>query len=68
MPALISVLGPEKWEIIKDFYLELSNSLQWKVRRTLAHSLHEVAQTLGPDITKEHLLPVFDVFLGDIDE
>jgi len=42
--------------------------LQWKVRRTLAFSIHELALIVGEDITGHDLLPVFDMFLNDLDE
>ena len=41
---------------------------QWKVRRTLAFSIHELALIVGEDITGRDLLPVFDMFLNDLDE
>ena len=43
-------------------------SLQWKVRRTLAFSIHELAVILGEEITHRDLVPVFDGFLKDLDE
>jgi len=41
---------------------------QWKVRRTLAFSIHELALIVGEDITGRDLLPVFDMFLNDVEE
>ena len=38
---------------------------RWKVRRTLAFSLHEIARILGPDITEKELIPVLNLFLRD---
>jgi len=46
----------------------LSVFRQWKVRRTLAYSIHELALIVGEDITGRDLLPVFDLFLSDLDE
>lgn len=42
--------------------------LQWKVRRTLAFSIHELAVILGEEITHRDLVPVFDGFMKDLDE
>ncbi len=42
--------------------------LQWKVRRTLAFSLHEVARIVGPQVAERSLLSVFDAFLVDLEE
>lgn len=41
---------------------------QWKVRRSLAFSIHEVARLVGPEITERELVPVFNSFLKDLDE
>ena len=42
--------------------------LQWKVRRTLAFSIHELALVLGSEITRIELVPTFNSFLKDLDE
>lgn len=41
---------------------------QWKVRRTLAFSIHELAVILGDQLTAGDLVPVFNGFLKDLDE
>lgn len=43
-------------------------NLQWKVRRPLAHALHEVASILGQDLTESDLCPIFELFMKDLDE
>lgn len=43
-------------------------SFQWKVRRTLAFSIHELAVILGDQLTAGDLVPVFNGFLKDLDE
>ncbi|KAL8182311.1 UNVERIFIED_CONTAM: Serine/threonine-protein phosphatase 4 regulatory subunit 1 [Gekko kuhli] len=40
----------------------------WKVRRTLAFSIHELAVILGDQLTAGDLVPVFNGFLKDLDE
>lgn len=51
------------------FYTDLFvSSFQWKVRRTLAFSIHELAVIVGEDITNNDLVPVFNGFLRDLDE
>jgi len=42
--------------------------LQWKVRRTLAFSIHELAVIVGEEVTNQDLVPVFNEFLKDLDE
>lgn len=43
-------------------------ALQWKVRRTLAFSIHELALILGDQLTAADLVPIFNSFLKDLDE
>ncbi|KJE96097.1 serine/threonine-protein phosphatase 4 regulatory subunit 1 [Capsaspora owczarzaki ATCC 30864] len=68
LPAVVLILGASKWRLVRDTFLTLSRDLQWKVRRSLAHSLHELAAIIGPELTETDLRPVFDVFLKDLDE
>ncbi|XP_023610023.1 serine/threonine-protein phosphatase 4 regulatory subunit 1 isoform X5 [Myotis lucifugus] len=42
--------------------------VQWKVRRTLAFSIHELAVILGDQLTAIDLVPIFNGFLKDLDE
>lgn len=42
--------------------------MMWKVRRTIASAMHQLAVILGPDITSRDLLPVFSRFINDLDE
>lgn len=68
-PGVLRTLGPAFWEQkLKVVYLNLTKDFQHKVRRTLAFSLHEVAQILGEQIAETDLLPVFDRFLYDMAE
>ena len=41
-------------------YEELLKDIQWKVRRTLSYSIHEIALILGPKLTQDSLLPALD--------
>ena len=67
-PAVILTIGKEGWPAVKTLYLTLCKDLQWKVRRTLAFSLHAVASVLGTELAEDVLVPIFDAFLGDLDE
>lgn len=53
--------------MVTNVYLFL-NCLQWKVRRTLAFSIHELAVILGDQLTAADLVPIFNGFLKDLDE
>lgn len=67
-PAVAYTLGRHNWHCLKSLFETLAADMQWKVRRTLAFSIHELAVILGEDITHKDLVPVFDGFLKDLDE
>jgi serine/threonine-protein phosphatase 4 regulatory subunit 1 len=67
-PAVLLTLGRGRWIELSELYGKLVKDLQWKVRRTLSFSLHEVANILGTELTEEHLLGTFELFLKDLDE
>lgn len=67
-PAVALTLGPERWPELRSLFLALSRDVQRKVRRTLSHSLHEVAKILGPKLAEKELLTTFEFFLRDLDE
>lgn len=46
--------------------MALIKDSRWKIRRTLAYSLHEVAKILGPQLTEEVLIPILAHFTKDI--
>eukprot|EP01114_Cavostelium_apophysatum_P015463 TRINITY_DN4208_c0_g1_i4.p1 TRINITY_DN4208_c0_g1~~TRINITY_DN4208_c0_g1_i4.p1 ORF type:complete len:735 (+),score=145.02 TRINITY_DN4208_c0_g1_i4:69-2273(+) len=67
-PAVLTTVGNERWGELKDTYMTLVRDNMWKVRKTLSHSLHEVAKILGTAQTEASLLPMFELFLKDLDE
>jgi len=68
LPAVALTLGSNNWHLLKDTVETLAASMQYKVRRTLACSLHELAVILGPDIASSFLTPIFNKFIKDEDE
>lgn len=73
LPAVALTLGRKYWPCLKETYDTLASDMQgfimqWKVRRTLASSMHQLAVILGPDIAAQDLLPVFSGFVKDLDE
>lgn len=67
-PAVAMTLGAAHWPILNNLYKNLACDLQWKIRRVLAYSIHEIARIIGPDATCTELLGIFEDFLKDIDE
>ncbi|XP_056155646.1 serine/threonine-protein phosphatase 4 regulatory subunit 1 isoform X2 [Lampris incognitus] len=68
LPAVAMTLGRANWSCLRPTYCTLASDMQWKVRRTLAFSLHELALILGEELISEDLLPIFNSFLKDLDE
>lgn len=68
LPAIAYTLGAFHWSHIRDLYRKLAEDVNWKVRQTLAFSIHELAQILGTQLTQTDLVPIFDSFIRDVDE
>eukprot|EP00736_Rhodelphis_marinus_P004784 Rmarinus@m.2801 len=66
-PAVVQTVGPEQWHELQPAYANLVSDMQWKVRRSLAHSLHEVAKVLPAESTERDLLPAFRTFFQDME-
>ena len=49
-------------------YKKLAEDNNWKVRQTLAYSIHEIAIILGTELTQAELVPIFDSLIKDVDE
>ncbi|KAF2356655.1 HEAT repeat [Trinorchestia longiramus] len=62
MPAVALTLGQDNWHILRDTYCSLSQHYQWRVRRTLAYSMHEMAAILGGDHSAADILPIYKEF------
>ncbi|CAL1686167.1 unnamed protein product [Lasius platythorax] len=67
-PAVTLTLGTENWHYLKKAYQSLSSAKHWKVRHTLASSIHEIAMILGEELTATDLVPIYDGFIKDLDE
>jgi serine/threonine-protein phosphatase 4 regulatory subunit 1 len=67
-PAVVQAVGREGWAELETAYLTLIKDVQWKVRKSLAHSLHEVARIVQTEIAEKTLTQAFDLFLKDLDE
>ncbi|KAJ0401247.1 hypothetical protein P43SY_010971 [Pythium insidiosum] len=66
LPAVVSILGRTDWALLSPTFETLSQDSFWKIRRTLAHSLHELARILGTEIAETQLATAFDSYLRDI--
>ncbi|KAG5503644.1 hypothetical protein JIQ42_05866 [Leishmania sp. Namibia] len=67
-PAVVQAIGPSRWNEVADAYATMLKDVQWKVRKSLAYSLHEMAALLGTGITEEAIVPAFELLLRDLDD
>ena len=56
-------MGRNNWPLLKETYEALANDMQWKVRRTLASSIHELGVILGEEVAASDLVPIFNGFI-----
>ena len=68
LPAVVCTLGKDHWPLMRDLYGRLASDMQWKVRRTLASSIHEIGAILGQELVTNDLVPIFDELIKDLDE
>ena len=68
LPAVVLTLGRRNWPLLRETYENLANDMQWKVRRTLASSIHELGVILGQELVATDLVPIFNGFIKDLDE
>lgn len=67
-PAFIYVLGPQSWERFRPIYQKCAKFSDAKIQKTLGHSLHEIANILGPELTQIDLVPIMLKFLNNKDQ
>uniref|UniRef100_A0A915Q2K0 Serine/threonine-protein phosphatase 4 regulatory subunit 1 n=1 Tax=Setaria digitata TaxID=48799 RepID=A0A915Q2K0_9BILA len=67
-PAVAFTLGRNNWPCIMGTYKQLASDMQWRVRHTLASSIHEIAAIIGEENADVHLVPVFERFMEDIED
>ena len=58
----------KSWPRLQPVHDLLVKDSRFKVRRTLAFSLHEVAKIIGAELTEKDLIPVLYHFLKDVNE
>lgn len=61
-PAILYLYGKDYWKDLKGIYLKMSTDKYFKVRKSLASSINEVASIIGKEETESVLIPIFDRF------
>ncbi|KAI8638998.1 armadillo-type protein [Parasitella parasitica] len=68
-PVVVLTAGADYWDThLRDTYLGLTKDYQIKVRCTFAHSLHDIARIIGPELTERDLVQIFALYLMDLDD
>eukprot|EP00755_Sulcionema_specki_P011119 Sspe_Gene.48272::Locus_25009_Transcript_1_1_Confidence_1.000_Length_2244::g.48272::m.48272/K15424/PPP4R1; serine/threonine-protein phosphatase 4 regulatory subunit 1 len=67
-PAVALTIGPERWDELRQAFQSLSRDVQWKVRKSLSFSVHEIAKIVGQEITEQCLADAVEFFMRDLDE
>lgn len=68
-PAVCLAVGKDRWkEVLKPVFVRLCRHPKVQVRKPLAHSMHELARIVGPEIAEKDLCPVFDVYRRDTED
>ena len=68
LPGVALALTDKRWFELRPAFSLLAASLNWRVRRTLGCSLHDVAKIIGRDNAEKDLLPVLEKLLEDTDD
>jgi hypothetical protein len=68
LPAVALTLGRARWAELRPLFAELWAHGAARVRRPLAHALHEIARIVGPEACEVDLCPALDAFLEDREE
>jgi serine/threonine-protein phosphatase 4 regulatory subunit 1 len=58
-PAVALTLGRDRWSELRDVYLDVASDKTFKVRRTLAASLGELAKIIGEENAEKDLVGVW---------
>lgn len=68
LPAVVQAIGKDRWDEIVDAFGTMLKDVNWKVRKSLAYSLHELSEMLGTMLTDSSLVTAFEMLLRDLDD
>lgn len=65
LPGILFILKVRSWNTLEDLYVKLSRSNDARIKKTLAHSIHEIAKIVGLHITEDLLVKILLSYLKD---
>ena len=64
-PAVVDVLGSNRWPELYKVYEKLLKNHDKKIKITLSESVHEIAKIIGEKNTEIYLFKVIDMFFKE---
>ncbi|KGG51114.1 putative regulatory subunit 1 of protein phosphatase 4 [Mitosporidium daphniae] len=69
LPAVVFSIGPENWNrYLKGPFSSLAKHCDWRIRRPISFALYEIAKLLPPSSITEDIVPIFSIYINDIDQ
>lgn len=65
LPGILFILKGDWWESLEELYVRLSKSTDVRIKKTLAHSIHEVAKLVGKETSEQLLIKILNTYLKD---
>jgi len=64
-PAYVKTYGADHWDLISKLYAKLVKQSDERIKKSLAHSVHELSRVLGDEIANAELVGVIVKYLND---
>lgn len=65
LPGILFILKINSWDVLEELYIRLSKSTDARVKKTLSHSIHEIAKIVGKETTESLLIKILNGYLRD---
>lgn len=65
MPGILYILKVDSWDVLEELYKKLAKSNDARVKKTLAHSIHEIAKIIGRELSEDLLIKILNDYLKD---
>lgn len=65
IPGMLYILKKDSWETLEELYMKLAKSQDVRVKKTLSHSIHEIAKIIGSELTESLLIDILNSYLRD---
>lgn len=67
-PAVVDALGKSSWPRLRPYFKCFAQNEKWKIRKPIAYGLAVIGSLLDARDVERDLLPIFDLYLKDLDE